>query len=611
LNVAAVWSVGSVQVNVWQTAPDGNFATFPENHESAGLGHLEHRDNFGIALAGGGLRGMAFAHGLTRSLRTHGVLDRAKYYSVTSGSVWMGIPLYFQTKDSLDKLLGETMPPEELTPETLTGENAGSLINRLLPIIPRYPRNIGRRNSSDLAPQPLKEIEAALHASRHELGPRQMALLKRLLSMSKAIFHCYIDPCACAAKVVPEYSMHEVWMAVSGLLLVPFGLSKPFSHYCHESIASSTRERLGPLARVYPSQDITHKLPFLVSQSAIVAYHSGTDQKTNPLVTFPIERTPLYSGIPVAYATVEPEAWGGLGGIFVEPFAFSSQPLSPVPNASSSSAGAPMDVQVTLHHHTVGAITEWQAISTAVGAAWQIRPKLDDLGVRLPCTADFAEQVNPHEQIWSPMSVDPETKIPLANELPVGDAGIYDDLGHLPLLRRGVSKMLIVDSSAQINGSVNLEANVYIKAAFGAAGGLSPPNPAGSPNPMMGEQYLTVFEPSEFPALWDDILAQHDQGESAVVRGTYTVVDNPHFGIKGGWKAEVVWVVMLPSDSFRAKLPAETERELPAYFPNVGATEPFSKFELSVLSQYASWVAEERVMKELHSMLGLGRGVFV
>lgn len=263
-----------------------------------------------------------------------------------------------------------------------------------------------------------------------------------------------------------------------------------------------------------------------------------------------------------------------------------------------------MDVELGFPHHFVGALTQWQAISTAIGAAWQIRPKLDKLNIRFPCTSEVLEQINPHEQMWSPQHIDPVTGVPVAQDLPVGDAGIYDDLGHLPLLRRGVSKLVIFDSSAQINGSVTVEGNVYVKAAFGATGGLWPPNPAGAPNPMMAEDYLTVFEPSEFPALWAQIVAQHQKGEPAVVRGTYTVVDNAHFGIKGGWKAEILWVILLPSSSFRAALPTQTEEGLPSYFPNLASAEPFNKFQLSAISQYASWVVEERVVSELNSMLG-------
>merc|ERR1711988_1983893 len=103
-------------------------------------------------------------------------------------------------------------------------------------------------------------------------------------------------------------------------------------------------------------------------------------------------------------------------------------------------------------------------------------------------------------------------------------------MGHLPLLRRKVKKVVIFDSSAvppdtkSLTGAqkLTLEANVYLKAAFGAKGGLDPPNPAGSPNPVMAEDYLTVFEKSEFEPLWSKMNELKKAGKPVVVRGTYT-----------------------------------------------------------------------------------------
>merc|ERR1712224_1100515 len=100
---------------------------------------------------------------------------------------------------------------------------------------------------------------------------------------------------------------------------------------------------------------------------------------------------------------------------------------------------------------------------------------------------------------------------------------------------------------------------VYLKAAFGAPGFLDPPNPAGSPNPMMGENFSTVFNPAEFPQLWQDLQDAVKQGEPAVVRGKYTVVDNPRLGIVGGWQVEIVWVALLPSASWMKALPRATK----------------------------------------------------
>merc|ERR1712166_173469 len=163
----------------------------------------------------------------------------------------------------------------------------------------------------------------------------------------------------------------------------------------------------------------------------------------------------------------------------------------------------------------------------------------------------------------------------------------------------------------------------YVKAAFGQAGetklcdespadppgsacgvpGL-PPNPAGAPNFAMAENYMTIFEPSEFAALWEETQAAFAKGEPAVIRGKYTVVDNAHFGIKGGYQVEIVWVFALPSKSFMSALPQETQDDLHDYFPNYVSSEPMSHLELSVMAQYSSHLTEQRVVQEVLAMLG-------
>merc|ERR1712139_87498 len=217
----------------------------------------------------------------------------------------------------------------------------------------------------------------------------------------------------------------------------------------------------------------------------------------------------------------------------------------------------------------------------------------------------------PGASTWSPLDVDKQG-VPVTHDLPIADASVYDDIGHIPLLRRGVKKMVLYDSSAVRDNSTgvlhpNLEEMVYVKAAFGQPGealpGL-PPNPPGSPNYAMADNYMTVFEPSEFAPLWEQTQAALASGEPLVFRGTFTVVDNPHFGIKGGWQVEIVWVFTLPSNSFRSALPEETRDDIHDYFPNYVSGEPMSHLELSVMAQYSSHLTEQRVVQEVMAMLG-------
>jgi len=94
--LASAFGEGSkdFQVEFWNPAAPG--FEYPE--DIMNLTHLEGRDDFGVAFAGGGFRGMALAHGAFRALHEAGIMDRAKYMTTSSGSAWFGVPLYFQTQ---------------------------------------------------------------------------------------------------------------------------------------------------------------------------------------------------------------------------------------------------------------------------------------------------------------------------------------------------------------------------------------------------------------------------------------------------------------------------------------------------------------------------------
>jgi len=361
--------------------------------------------------------------------------------------------------------------------------------------------------------------------------------------------------------------------------------------------------------------DVKHNLPFLISQSAVLAVESGRHVEAGaPLVTYPFENTLLYTGVPNAYseevlADVPREKFKGLGDVLVEPHGWPSRALEPVPDNATSEIA----IRRALAPVNVGGLGEWGGPAACYVADWQIRPFMVDLVNKdfTKCIVPLGQKIVPGAATWSPLDVD-RRGVPITHDLPIADAGVYDDIGHIPLLRRGVKKMVLYDSSAVRDNSTgvlqsNLEEMVYVKAAFGQPGealpGL-PPNPPGSPNYAMADHYMTVFEPSEFAPLWEKAQAALASGEPAVIRGTYTVVDNPHFGIKGGWQVEVVWVFTLPSRSFMAALPQETQDDLHDYFPNYVSSEPMSHLELSVMAQYSSHLTEQRVVQEVLAMLG-------
>jgi hypothetical protein len=67
-----------IQVTTWRAGG----SAFPERAHPVLGPYLSARDDFGIALAGGGARGAAVALGATRALRAAGLLDRARYLCI-------------------------------------------------------------------------------------------------------------------------------------------------------------------------------------------------------------------------------------------------------------------------------------------------------------------------------------------------------------------------------------------------------------------------------------------------------------------------------------------------------------------------------------------------
>jgi len=525
--------------------------------------------------------------------------------STTSGSVWLGLPLYYQRLDSLDELLGESFAPGSLTPEVLTDARAGTMLSRLS-FFQRYPSGLGD-NASGHEGAALRgaSTSPSVEAEEERLQRRQAEALWQLPEGTlDDVLSCEegMDLCSCLVdRGMPDGSLTELWnLLTSYVFMHPFGLAEPFSSHCHETQLSHVRSRLGNRSSLYVARDMSQQLPFLLSQAAILAPFTGHGR--DPVAVFPLEHTPLYTGTLTSFVGEGAYPYTAVGDVLVEPFAWPGEVLEPVP------AGPVTEVKVKRQPHLVnlGQLAEWQAFTTAYVADFQVRP----WSKHLPqCTVAAAEKLLPHAPLWTPLGETDERGVPTTTDTAVGDAGIYDDLGHIPLLRRRVSKIVLFDSSAVHDNSSgtdeeNLCQMVYTRAAFGQPGCLQPPAPAGASNPEIQKGAVTVFEPSEFQPLWDKVVALHTAGQPAVIRGNFTVVDNAHLGIRGGWKAEVIWVIALPVPAWREALPRRTAQALRPFFPNYFAADMMSRFEMSAVSQFISWMTEKAVLKEVRAMLG-------
>ena len=146
-----------------------------------------------------------------------------------------------------------------------------------------------------------------------------------------SIFDCPADEgwCACMVnrfQVVDEHQLWPVFMAY--IFMHPFDLAGRDSTHCHESQLEHMRAKFGNSKTIYTAKDMSRKLPFLLSQSAVLDPYTGLESK-DPLKFFPLEQTPLYTGTFPAYPKNQSGMTHDIGDVLVEPFGWDSQAVSP------------------------------------------------------------------------------------------------------------------------------------------------------------------------------------------------------------------------------------------------------------------------------------------
>ncbi len=107
-------SSSQINCKIWLVNTEDPNYVYPELYEDAVPGLLA-KENFGIALSGGGMRAMTLAHGWLRGLYELGYLSKARYVCSNSGGSWLNAPLAYQNKTDIASFFGPYLPPERCT----------------------------------------------------------------------------------------------------------------------------------------------------------------------------------------------------------------------------------------------------------------------------------------------------------------------------------------------------------------------------------------------------------------------------------------------------------------------------------------------------------------
>jgi len=306
-----------------------------------------------------------------------------------------------------------------------------------------------------------------------------------------------------------------------------------------------------------------------------------------------ITYSPLYSGIPFQRLMSYPIAKGLaaraqvtalVGGGFIESFAWGCDaPAAPATNGSVS-VGAPASVFEVA-----------DASGTSSSAFAAVLEKIKGLDGLLP-----------EQNYWPPVASGTQ---PAAQLFDFGDGGNLENYGLIPLIMRGVQKVLLF-----INTETPLSLSYDPTTATAARDDLDenlPPLfgiPVTGPFGKVAPDSNQVFPASDYAPLIQALQALKQKGEPMVVAQTHAIQANAYWGVPAGGTIDVLyiyldrveaWTSQITDDWVKVQLDLGDVGEFP-HFPNYKTIDenldrPLSLTELTpkqvnLLADLTCWV---------------------
>ena len=256
--------VDEVAVRTWITDTDSGSALPEIADDQLVIPRLNERPSFGIAFSGGGTRSASASLGQLRALHRLGWLQRARYISSNSGGSWAAVPYTFlPSRISDEQFLGDYIAPEEL-------------------------------NNDNLRPSVVDEL--ALSTAIHNAGT-----VDELLEMGRG---------------------DEAWSdIVASIFLEPFGLHDNEKFFTFHQAALDAALASNPRLTVDDFQLVEHDdRPYPIVTSVMI----GQQLSEDPEEYFPVDMTPLYTGIRGRFEFQKDDQTVVVGGGYVESFGYDS-----------------------------------------------------------------------------------------------------------------------------------------------------------------------------------------------------------------------------------------------------------------------------------------------
>lgn len=305
------------------------------------------------------------------------------------------------------------------------------------------------------------------------------------------------------------FSGDELFAAIlNDLFLKPYLISdrEKFFSYTAQTISSIiNQQRDGCEIRASDFYPVRDGRPFLIVNGVL------SRSFFNSINRFPFEITPLYVGVPMFFQKGGSLGSYHIGGGYVEPFGFDSDSPDVVENGMAT-------VRIK-YKSNVFALSDVLA-TTGSAPAEYLDKYLVNIGF-------------PEFKYWSPK--EPQD----AKEYDFVDGGYMDNTGIIPLLRRDVDRIVVfVNTDSDLvhkDKDSKEEVSQMIKSLF-----VQLPDH----HSMKDYDKNKVFEggQEQFDSLKSKFIALNKAGKPAVVKESYTTIENKTFGVEAGKQVEVVWV---------------------------------------------------------------------
>lgn len=469
----------------------------PELRKDTPVGKwLATRPNLGISMSGGGQRAACNALGWYRALNHLGLLTKARYIGATSGGTWTTLPLFCR------QMLQMKEKRTRIDYEAYVGKYSGKIDSE-----------IDIKADGSIMDKILLEADILKHTHNTNATFNDWC---------DAIEQNYLQPIMSHDGFAVNEFMRDFWLDLSN-------------------------------AYLWNTKDNTVGNEKLLNEDSFpfpIFVATGYDS-ANKNQLFPIENTPLYSGIPV-----DPKKLGlktEFGGGFIQGVALNSEKLENTDSVPVSNTAT--FIKEFKNPSPVVKVAELSGASSNFAAAGNAMVRLDLQNSWLLNMAfflkflfedfkDMKEDVkgfldSGKYKWWSPSSGGKSV------ELNFVDGGMFDNLGVLALLRRGCSTLIVCvscDSDVVLTKANDVYANFNdVSSLFGLSKPYIPPwlLQAGFKNEL--NKRSQVFESEEFEILMDEMRKLRNENKPLVVRKKFELLVNEKAGIYESREVDMIF----------------------------------------------------------------------